>query len=128
MRRENSPPSCRPSPAFKTVFPKAWLAALAAVSIIATASAFADAPDGKDIYLHGGSNGATPCAACHSEDGSGNSSIGAPKLAGLSAGAVKGYLAKFASGQIDNATMQYIAQALSPAETDAVAAYISSLK
>jgi cytochrome c553 len=90
------------------------------------AAAFA-APDGEQIFLHGNSNGALPCAACHGQNAEGNSSIGAPKLAGLPATAIETYLALFANGQGGNANMQFIAQALSPAETKAVAAYLASL-
>jgi cytochrome c553 len=78
--------------------------------------------------MHGNDNGAMPCAACHGVNAQGNASIGAPKLAGLPAEMVKSNLALFANGQGGNTTMQYIAQALSPAETDAVAGYLASLK
>jgi cytochrome c553 len=90
-------------------------------------AALAAATDGKSIVLHGNNNGAMPCAACHGVNGQGNNSIGAPKLAGLPATAIESYLAQFANGEGGNATMQYIAQALSPAETQAVAEYLSSL-
>jgi cytochrome c553 len=90
-------------------------------------TALAAAPDGNQIFLHGNSNGALPCAACHGQKAEGNPSIGAPKLAGLPAAAIETYLAQFANGQGGNATMQFIAQALSPAETKAVAAYLASL-
>jgi cytochrome c553 len=91
-------------------------------------AALASAPDGKSIVLHGNDNGAMPCAACHGVNGEGNASIGAPKLAGLPAGMIESALKQFAGGEGGNATMQYIAQSLSPAETAAVAAYFSSLK
>ena len=84
------------------------------------------APDGKTIFLHGNQNGAMPCAACHGATARGNSAIGAPQLAGLPAGVITADLADFADGG-GNATMQYIAQALSPAETEAVAQYLASL-
>jgi cytochrome c553 len=83
-------------------------------------------PDGQQIVLHGNDNGAMPCAACHGVNGEGNTSIGAPKLAGLPATVIETYLKQFAAGQGNNANMQYIAQALSPAETQAVAAYFAS--
>ena len=96
---------------------------------LALLPAFASAatPDGKQIFLHGNSNGALPCAACHGQNAEGNSAIGAPKLAGLPATAIETYLALFVHGQAGNANMQRIAQALSPAETKAVAAYLASL-
>ena len=91
-------------------------------------AALAAAPDGKTIVLHGNDNGAMPCAACHGANGAGNTSIGAPALAGLPAGAIESALKQFAAGEGGNATMQYIAQALSPAETVAVADYFANLK
>ncbi len=93
-----------------------------------TAPALAESPNGQQIFLHGDGAGAMPCAACHGVNAGGNTSIGAPKLAGLPEGVIKSALAHFANGEGGNASMQYIAQALSPAETDAVAGYLSSLK
>jgi cytochrome c553 len=87
----------------------------------------ADGPDGQQIALHGNDNGALPCAACHGVEGQGNPSIGAPRLAGLPAATIESYLKQFASGAGGNATMQNIAQALSPAETAAVATYFAGL-
>ena len=91
------------------------------------ALAFAeDPPDGKVIFMHGNANGALPCAACHGIHAQGNSATGAPKLAGLPAAVIIGDLTNFAHGG-GNATMQFIAQALSPAEEAAVAQYVASL-
>ena len=95
--------------------------------IMLPSAVFAAAPDGKNIVLHGNSNGALPCAACHGVDGKGNASIGAPELAGMPAATIEDYLSQFANGEGGNSTMQYIAQALSPAESQAVAQYLSSL-
>ncbi len=92
------------------------------------ALALAATPDGKSIAQHGNDNGALPCAACHGVQGQGNDSIGAPRLAGLPATEIETDLAHFAAGDGGNATMQYIAKALSPAETQAVATYFASLK
>jgi cytochrome c553 len=89
--------------------------------------AFADSPDGQQIVLHGNANGALPCAACHGVRGQGNAAMGAPALAGLPAATIEAALKSFASGDSGNETMQYIAQALSPAEITAVAAYFSGL-
>lgn len=85
------------------------------------------APDGKEIALHGNGNGALPCAACHGVNGAGNSSMGAPPLAGLPAGGIVESLDQFAQGQGGTPMMQTIAQALSPDEKDAVAAYFAGL-
>jgi cytochrome c553 len=100
-----------------------WLLAL----WLLPAASFGATPDGGQIFMHGNANGALPCAACHGLQALGNPGIGAPRLAGLPAAATETYLALFAKGQGGNATMQFIAQALSPAETKAVAAYLASL-
>lgn len=85
------------------------------------------APDGREIVLHGNNNGAMPCAACHGADGAGNAATGAPALAGLPAGTITTALANMAKGQGGTPLMQSIAQALSPAEARAVAAYFAAL-
>ena len=97
------------------------------VFCLAPVLGFAQTPDGKQIVLHGNGQGAMPCAACHGANGQGNSSIGAPALAGLPAGVIEADLAEIAQGSGGNATMQFIAQALSPAEAQAVAAYFAGL-
>lgn len=101
---------------------------LALVLLLLPAAGFAAPPDGQQIVLHGNQNGAMPCAACHGANGAGNTSIGAPALAGLPAGVIEEDLKQFADGEGGNATMQYIAQALSPVETVAVADYFAGLK
>jgi cytochrome c553 len=100
---------------------------LAFAPVVAPVLALAATPDGKDIALHGNANGALPCAACHGVDGAGKPSTGAPALAGLPAGTIAAALAGFAKGQGGSPLMQSIAQALSPAETQAVAAYFAGL-
>jgi cytochrome c553 len=85
------------------------------------------APDGREIVLHGNDNGALPCAACHGANGAGNAATGAPALAGLPEGTIEAALAAMAKGQSGTALMQSIAQALSPAEIQAVAAYFAGL-
>ncbi len=102
---------------------KHWVLALCLLPALANAAA----PDGRDIFMHGNANGALPCAACHGAQAQGNAGIGAPRLAAIPAAAIETYLSLFANGQGGNATMQFIAQALSPAETKAVAAYLASL-
>ncbi len=98
-----------------------------ALWLLLPATGFAAAPEGRQIFLHGNNEGALPCAACHGLEAQGNSATGAPKLAGLPVSAIETYLALFAKGQGGNATMQFIAQALSPAETQAVAGYLANL-
>ncbi len=98
------------------------------LAVILPLTAYAATPDGKDIVEHGNNSGALPCAACHGENGQGNTSIGAPALAGLPATTIEAELANLAKGEGSNATMQYIAQSLSPADSKAVAEYFSGLK
>jgi cytochrome c553 len=101
---------------------------LAYLTLFIPVLAYAGPPDGKQIVLHGNGNGAMPCAACHGVAGAGNAAIGAPALAGLPAGAIAGALAQFAKGDGGTPLMQSIAQALSPEETNAVAAYFAGLR
>jgi cytochrome c553 len=89
--------------------------------------AWAAAPDGHEIVLHGNATGALPCAACHGENGAGNPASGAPALAGLPAGVITAALDNMAQGQSGTPMMQSIAAALSPAEIQAVAAYFAGL-
>lgn len=89
--------------------------------------AWAGAPSGEQIVLHGNNNGALPCAACHGANGAGKPSTGAPALAGLPAGVITAALARMAKGQSGTPLMQSIAAALSPAEAQAVAAYFAGL-
>jgi len=96
--------------------------------LLAPASALAQPSQGQQIALHGNNNGALPCAACHGVQGQGTPSIGAPRLAGLPAATIESYLKQFASGAGGNATMQNIAEALSPSETASVADYFAGLK
>jgi cytochrome c553 len=84
-------------------------------------------PAGRDIVLHGNANGALPCAACHGAAGAGNAATGAPALAGLPAMVIPAALASMARGQAGTPLMQSIAQGLSPAEAQAVAAYFSAM-
>jgi cytochrome c553 len=81
---------------------------LACVLSLLPCLAFAAPPDGKNIVLHGNDNGAMPCAACHGVNGAGNTSIGAPALAGMPATEIETYLKQFAAGDGDSQTMHYI--------------------
>jgi cytochrome c553 len=95
--------------------------------LVLPGAAFAAAPDGKQIVLHGNETGALPCAACHGANGAGNVSTGAPALAGRPAGQIAAALTRMAQVQGGNALMQSIAHSLSPAEIQAVAAYFAGL-
>jgi cytochrome c553 len=88
----------------------------------------AAAPSGAAIALHGTSQGALPCQACHGMQFQGNAAIGAPALAGLSADVTLNSLQMIASGSLgQNVVMKSIAMSLTPAEREAVAAYFASL-
>jgi cytochrome c553 len=107
----------------RRTLPRLLLIPTIAVATIASANT----PDGASIVLHGNANGALPCAACHGAAGQGNTSIGAPRLAGLPAPVIESALKSYAAGHGGTALMQSIARALSPAETTAVATYFASL-
>ena len=83
---------------------------------------------GQQIFQHGAAGGVIPCAACHGLDGHGRPGTGAPRLAGLSAPGVVANLGVLASGGGSDVVMQRVASSLSPAERDAVAAYVATLK
>jgi len=90
--------------------------------------AFAQSGGGAEIFAHGDDHGVLPCAACHGVGAMGNSSIGAPRLAGLPAAVIEQALARIAASPDGNGAMRMVAQSLSPAETSAVADYLASLK
>jgi cytochrome c553 len=75
----------------------------------------------------GNGHGVAPCMACHAADGGGQAAAGFPRLAGLPQAYLRKQLDDFANGSRANATMQPVANALSDAERDAVAAYYSQL-
>lgn len=83
---------------------------------------FGHAADGETIMQRGGSNpAAMPCITCHGTDGKGMAAAGYPRLAGLPEAYIAKQLADFKAGRRQNPLMQPIAQALSEAETAAVA-------
>jgi cytochrome c553 len=67
------------------------------------------------------------CAACHQQDGAGEPDAGIPGLAGLTASYIAEQLDFYAAGKRQSATMGDFAKALTPAQRDAVAAYLASL-
>lgn len=93
--------------------------------VISTHLNAADA--GKTIALEGNSDGATPCVACHGEQGLGNPGTAYPYLSGQSAGYLNKQLQDFASEHRTNPLMQRIASALSAEEIKAVADYYAQL-
>jgi cytochrome c553 len=86
----------------------------------------AAAPGGKTIAFNGNGHGATSCAACHGDHFQGGTAIHAPALAGLSASFILARLAHYKGPAGHNAMMKTEANALTPGESDAVAAYLAS--
>ncbi|HEY4041015.1 MAG TPA: c-type cytochrome [Rhodopila sp.] len=84
-------------------------------------------PDGQVIAHSGNGNGAMACTTCHGQNFQGNTSVGAPALAGLPATNIVARLRHYAGPNGHNAMMRQVATALSPDERHAVAAYLASL-
>ncbi len=82
---------------------------------------------GKFIAQQANDHGAAPYTSCHGAAGEGNADIGAPRLAALGTPYIMEQLDDFAGGLRKNELMVPIAQALSPAERQAVAAYFAAL-
>jgi len=84
---------------------------------------------GASIVEHGASGGVIPCRVCHGMQLQGNAGMGAPPLAGLPESTTLPALAVIAAGkQGKNFAMRDVARALTPAQRQAVAAYIAGLK
>lgn len=80
---------------------------------------------GQQIAVQGTSQGVAACITCHGAKGEG---LGAfPRLAGTGQAYLLAQLDAFAGGSRKNPIMQPIAQALAPAERQAVALYFSQL-
>ena len=88
----------------------------------------AAAPNGQSIAQNGNNNGAMSCASCHGPTYAGNPGLQAPALAGEPAAKIVTALNTFASNPASNPMMHQVASALAPAERQAVATYLSSLK
>lgn len=72
-----------------------------------------------------GAPGMAPCAGCHGAAGEGQS--GFPRLAGMNAAYLARQLEDFAAGRRENAVMAPIAQALAPADRQALAQHYARL-
>ncbi len=99
---------------------------VAALALVTTAGAVAD-PSGQAIAEHGNDKGAPACMLCHGPHYGGNSAIGAPALAGLTAPFILTRLAHYAGPDGHNPSMRLVATALDPSERQAVADYLSGL-
>lgn len=81
---------------------------------------------GKKIYDSGiEAKGVPACQGCHGAQGQGNSTI--PRVAGQHPGYLEGQLRDFASNARANAIMHQNAKDLTPAQINALAAYLASL-
>jgi cytochrome c553 len=97
-----------------------------ALALMAAGSVSADSR-GETIAEHGTANGVPPCASCHGVSYQGTPAMKAPALAGLSKAYILARLAHYASPAGKNPSMRLVATALTPADSAAVAAYLSSL-
>ena len=75
----------------------------------------------------GNQPGAAPCSSCHGMDGLSNGNTQYPRLDGQSGRYLAGQLDDYAGGLRQNEIMTPIAQSLSKADREAVAAYFGSL-
>ncbi len=86
-----------------------------------------EAPDAATIVARGNGRGAPACESCHGPRLQGLPAMLSPRLAGQSAPYIVAQLHAFASGARKNAIMQPVAAALSPAEREALARYVTGL-
>jgi cytochrome c553 len=86
---------------------------------------------GEQLYRNGNKDTSVPaCLACHGPSGAGNLPMKVPSLAGQHSAYVVAQLQNYATGSRStdpNKMMETIAARLSPAEMQAVAAYIEGL-
>lgn len=87
----------------------------------------ARATDAGEIARNGTQAGAPACASCHGDHGGGSAENGFPRLAGLAGGYLVHELDSFVDGTRQNEIMSPIAQALTPDERRAVAAFYAAL-
>ncbi|MDD2762029.1 MAG: c-type cytochrome [Methylomonas sp.] len=81
---------------------------------------------GHAADINAGKSKSAACMGCHGAEGVSNNSMW-PNLAGQNAAYIAGQLKNFKSGQRDNATMKAIADGLSDADMQNLAAYFASL-
>lgn len=103
-----------------------WL--LGAAALAASAHAEPDIANGRAIAMGGGPGGPqTACFTCHGAGGEGDAAAGFPRLAGQSGFYLYKQLQDYAYGTRPNDIMTPIAQALSRADMEDVAAFYSAL-
>lgn len=98
-----------------------------ALLIASRADAAPPEPAGQHIVEQGSSQGAPACVACHGPQLQGADAFKAPGIAGRPAAYILARLEHYAGPTGHNALMKQVAQALSPADRQAVAAYIAGL-
>ena len=81
---------------------------------------------GRQVVLHGGSAGTTPCAACHGAEGSGDAAAGFPRLAGQNAAYLTKQINDIRSGNRASPIMRAAVRGLTAQEIQAVAAYYAA--
>lgn len=103
-------------------------AALCSYVLVASTANAAEDPVaiGQKIAING-VGAAAACATCHGAKGEGNPAAGFPRLAGLGSVYLKHQLDDMADGGRPSPIMAATAQALSPADREAVALYYASL-
>jgi cytochrome c553 len=83
---------------------------------------------GRATVQQGTAAGTPACVGCHGANLQGNVAIKAPAIAVKPAAFVLSRLAHYASPAGHNAMMRQVATSMSPAERNAVAAYLAGLK
>jgi len=105
----------------------AAIAAIALPASAAMAQVASPALGAAAIVQQGNGRGAPACISCHGPQLQGIAAMAAPRLAGQSAAYVVAQLDAFASGARKNPIMLPVATALSPAERQSLAEYVSGL-
>lgn len=105
----------------------AWFrSGVAALGLLATAGP-ALAVDAAAIATSGTAAGAPACSSCHGAGGEGQAAAGFPRLAGLPSGYILHQLDSFVDGARKSDVMTPVAQALSPDERKALAAFYAAM-
>jgi cytochrome c553 len=99
---------------------------VAALTLLTTAGALPNV-QGEKIAQQGNGQGAPACTVCHGPHFGGNTTLGAPALAGLPSAFILARLAHYAGPDGHNPSMRMVATSLDTAERHAVADYLSDL-
>jgi cytochrome c553 len=96
--------------------------------LVAPHLALAGDVSGEQIATHGSPSGAPACVACHGPQLHGIAALKTPAIAGRPSAYILARLEHYAGPQGHNAQMKQVAAALTPAERQAVTAYLASLQ